>query len=128
MNVIPDPIQTSLAPGAVASAILAPEPQSRWKALRQIGWWKGSDYMMLIFLIGHGLAGLFCLIFGVGTVSGLLIGLLNCCLISAIWMIMLAYRCMDFIIQLRAVMEMLPYDAARIAVGFMQGGQPPQKP
>jgi hypothetical protein len=82
---------------------------------------------MLLFLIGHGLAGVFCSIFGIGSVNGLMIGLLNCCLILLIWLVMLAYRCMDFILQVRAAQEMLPFDAARVAVGFMQGGQPLQK-
>lgn len=125
---IPDPTQTTLAPGAQAQAIIEPEPTSRWKALRQIGWWKGSDYGMLLLLIGHGLAGVFCLLFGTGSVHGLMTGLLNCCLILLVWLVMLAYRCMDFVLQVRAAQEMLPFDAARVAVGFMQGGQPLQKP
>jgi len=82
---------------------------------------------MLFLLLGHGLAGVFCLLFGTGSVHGLLVGLLNCCLILLIWLVMLAYRCMDFILQVRASQEMLPFDAARVAVGFMQGGQPLQK-
>jgi hypothetical protein len=125
---IPDPTQTTLAPGNVAQAVLTPEPTSRWQALRQVGWWKGSDYMMLFFLGMHMLAGIFCTIFHVGSINGLIVGLLNCCLILLIWGVMLLYRCMDFVLQIRASQEMLPIDAARIAVGFMQGGQPLQKP
>jgi hypothetical protein len=82
---------------------------------------------MLLLLLGHGLAGLFCAIFGIGSINGLMVGLLNCCLLLLIWLVMLAYRCMDFVLQVRAIQEMMPYDAARIAVGFMQGGQPLQK-
>ena len=127
MNPQPDPTQTTLAPGAAVQAVITPEPTSRWKALRSIGWWKGSDYAMLLLLGLHAAAGIACLFFGRGTVHGLTVGLLNCCLIMLVWLVMLAYRCMDFVLQIRASQEMLPYDAARIAVGFMQGGQPLQK-
>jgi hypothetical protein len=82
---------------------------------------------MLLLLGLHVAAGIACLFFGRGTAHGLTVGLLNCCLIMLVWLVMLAYRCMDFVLQIRASQEMLPYDAARIAVGFMQGGQPLQK-
>jgi len=72
-QVIPDPVQTTLAPGATAQAIIAPEPTSRWQALRKIGWWKGSDYMMLFFLGLHMLAGIFCMLFSKPSFNGLLI-------------------------------------------------------
>jgi len=54
--------------------------------------------------------------------------MLDCCLILLVWCVMLLYRCMDFVLQIRASQEMLPHDAARIALGFMQGGQGIQKP
>jgi len=35
--------------------------------------------------------------------------------------LVLDYRCMDFVIQMWATIEMLPFDAARSALGFLQG-------
>lgn len=122
------PIPT-LAPGATAQAVIAPNaPADRWQALRQVGWWKSSDTIMLGSLTAHLIVGFFFIVFGRMTFQVGVIGLLQCCLVLLAWAVVLAYRCMDFVLQLRANIEMLPFDSARIAVGFMQGGQvPPPK-
>ena len=122
------PIPT-LAPGATAQAVISPNsPADRWQALKQVGWWKTSDTVMLWLLLGQLVTGFFFLVFGRMTVDILVIGLLNECLLLMAWTVVLAYRCMDFVIQLRANIEMLPFDSARIAVGFLQGGQPLNTP
>jgi len=128
-QVIPDPTQTSLAPGATAQAILAPEPTSRWKALRSIGYWKNFDFVMLTLILLVIIVATCWYIFTpepnpIKTVSFAL----SVVVLFQAWTLSVLYRCMDFVLQIRASQEMLPYDAARIAVGFMQGGQPLQKP
>ena len=118
-----------LSPGATAQAVIAPPtPADRWQALKQVGWWKTSDTVMLWLLVVQLIVGFFFLVFGRMTVNILIVGLLNECLILLAWCVMLAYRCMDFVLQLRANIEMLPFDSARIAVGFLQGGQPLNTP
>lgn len=119
----------NVAPSASASAVIAPSvPADRWQALRQVGWWKSSDTTMLAILLAHIVTGIFFIVFGRMTFQVGVVGLLQCCLLLLAWTVMLAYRCMDFVLQLRANIEMLPFDSARIAVGFLQGGQPLNTP
>lgn len=125
---IPDPTQTTLAPGASAQAVIAPEPTSRWKALRQIGYWKNFDFVVLIMLLLTFVVGACWYVFSSEPQFIHLLGFaIVACLLFQVWTISVLYRCMDFVLQVRASQEMLPYDAARVAVGFMQGGQPIQK-
>jgi hypothetical protein len=125
---IPDPTQTTLAPGATAQAVIAPEPTSRWKALRQIGYWKNFDFVVLVTLLLTFVVGACWYVFSAEPQFVHLLGFaLVACLQFQAWTISVLYRCMDFVLQVRASQEMLPYDAARVAVGFMQGGQPIQK-
>ena len=119
----------NVAPAASASAVIGPPaPADRWQALKQVGWWKTSDTVMLWLLLGQLIVGFFFMVFGRMTTNILLVGLLNECLILLAWAVILIYRCMDFVLQLRANVEMLPFDSARIAVGFLQGGQPLNTP
>ena len=119
----------NISPAISAQAVIAPaSPADRWQALRQVGWWKTSDTVMLWLILSQPIVGFFFMVFGRMTFNILLIGLLNECVISLAWAIVLVYRCMDFVLQLRANIEMLPYDSARIAVGFLQGGTPLNTP
>ena len=118
----------NIAPGAAAQAVIAPQPTDRWQALRQIGWWKPIDNVILAALAAHLVTGVFFTVFGRMTFAVGVIGLLQMCLLLASWCVILAYRCMDFVVQLRANIEMLPFDSARIAVGFLQGGTPLNTP
>lgn len=120
------PVQ--VAPAAQAQAVLAPEPTDRWTALKQIGWWKPIDTALIAVLLAHIVTGFFFAVFGKLTSTVAIIGLLQMLVILGAWCVMLAYRCMDFVLQLRANIEMLPFDSARIAVGFLQGGQPLNTP
>jgi hypothetical protein len=115
-------------PGASATAVIAPAPADRWQALRQVGWWKPVDTFVLGALGAHLITGFFFLVFGKMSFAVGVIGLLQMILLMTAWCVSLAYRCMDFVLQLRANIEMLPFDSARIAVGFLQGGQPLNTP
>ena len=119
----------NLSPSAVSQAVIAPpSPKDKWEALKQVGWWKTSDSVMLSILLAHIVTGAFFLVFGRMTFAVAVIGLLQCCMLLLVWCVMLAYRGMEFVLQLRAGIEMLPFDSARIAVGFLQGGQPLNTP
>lgn len=120
------PVQ--VAPAANAQAVLAPEPPDRWTALKQIGWWKPIDNIVIGVLLAHIVTGIFFAVFGRMTFNVAVIGLLQMILLIGVWAVFLVYRCMDFVVQLRANIEMLPFDSARIAVGFLQGGQPLNTP
>lgn len=111
----------NVQPAAQAQAILAPEPPDRWTALKQIGWWKPIDTIVLVLLAANLITGFFFLVFGRLTFNVAIIGLLNELILLAAWAVVVIYRCMDFVVQLRANIEMLPFDSARIAMGFIQG-------
>jgi len=128
---VPVPGTPTPTPTIPEAVITPPQPTSRWQALRQIGWWKGIDTVLLSLLLAHIITGFFFLVFGKLSFNVAVIGFLQAMLVCLVWTVILAYRCMDFVIQLRASIEMLPYDAGRIAVGFLQGGKPlttPVKP
>lgn len=46
------------------------------------------------------------------------LGMVACCLIM--WSVLLIYRCMSFVLQIRASVETMPTEAARIAVTFFR--------
>lgn len=117
----------SVAPAAQAQAVIAPEPTDRWTALKKIGWWKPFDSILVAALLAHLITGIFFIVFGKMTATVAIIGLLQMLVILGAWCVALVYRCMDFVLQMRATMELLPIDAARLAVGYMQGGQLPQR-
>lgn len=123
------PIPNVSTAQANAQAIIAPAaPADRWQALRQVGWWKPVDTLILAFLAAHLVTGFFFLVFGKISFDVAVIGFLQMAIFLLSWCVILAYRCMDFVLQLRANIEMLPFDSARIAVGFLQGGQPLNTP
>ncbi|MGV0949161.1 MAG: hypothetical protein ACOYB3_00715 [Azonexus sp.] len=129
MNIdAPIPAIPNVAPAASAQAVIAPQPADRWQALRQIGWWKPVDNIILAVLAAHLVTGFFFLVFGKLSFDVAVIGFLQMVIFLLAWCVILAYRCMDFVVQLRANIEMLPFDSARIAVGFLQGGQPLSTP
>lgn len=116
------PPAQSVNPAAAAQAMLTPEPGDRWTALKQIGWWKPIDSLILVALAANLITGFFFLVFGRLTANVAIIGLLNELIMLAAWAVIIGFRCMDFVVQLRANIEMLPFDSARIAVGFIKGG------
>lgn len=126
MNPIPATQPVNVQPAASAQAIIAPEPTDRWTALRQVGFWKGSDFVILGYVILHLFVLASWSIFGKPTSFQVLGMVLFMSLALQVWAVILAFRCMDFVLQARARLEMMPFDAARMAVGYMRGGQPLQ--
>lgn len=120
----PLPVVPSAPAPPVPEVILAPQPENRWQALRQAGWWTNSDWMFLVVAIATGVTGTFWRIFAKPELLQILILMTLLMTIFTMWLVTLAYRCMDFVLQLRARVEMMPFDAARIAVGYLQGGKP----
>ncbi len=101
---------------------MTPEPPDRWTALKQIGWWKPVDYVFIFLTVMPWVTGIFWRIFAHPGASQLVALFLFSITVLLVWAVALVYRCMDFVVQLRANIEMLPFDAARIAVGFIKGG------
>ena len=130
MNTPIPPIQapTTLQPSAQAQAIITPEPANKYKAYRQIGLIKGIDFSMGGAILAHVLTALFALIFGKMTMLFGIILAIQTFGLLLIWLILLVLRVGVFVVELRANIELLPFDSARIAVGFLQGGQPLNTP
>ena len=124
----PTPYPTTLQPGAQAQAIIAPVPENKYTAYRQIGLIKGVDFFMIAALLAHLATGIFATVFGKLTLM-LALGLgVQTSLLLLFWLILLVARVGVFVVELRANIELLPFDAARIAVGFLQGGTPLNTP
>lgn len=122
MSNIDSPIP-AIPPLAEKGQQITPEPTDRWSALKQIGWWKPIDTTILAVILAHLVTAVFFVAFGRMTYVVATVGLLQILVLLCAWCVMLLYRCMDFVIQLRASVEMIPFDSARIALGYMQGGK-----
>lgn len=127
------PIPPTDQPQPVATAsntaiVPAQEPASKYAAYRQIGLIKGIDFVIAGLLFTHVITGMFAIIFEKMTVTFGATLILQVFAILLMWLVLLVMRVGVFIVELRANIELLPYDAARIALGFLQGGRPTTVP
>jgi hypothetical protein len=119
------PAQPALPPPPQQAAPTQPlEVQSRWEALREVGYWKNIDFIVLTLIVLTWIVGICWKIFGTPTATHLVALLLFNVLTVQMWGVSLIYRTMDFVLQTRANIQLLPFESARIAMGYMQGGQP----
>lgn len=94
---------------------------TRLQAQVHLGLFATHDWLMLFFVMASlGVIGL-CAIFGQLTWMKAIICLLSACFFALAWLIVLAYRCLVFILDAHASIELLPEAAARIAVGYFEG-------
>ena len=124
----PLPAQTTLQPGAQAQAIVSPTPSNKYDAYRQIGLIKNIDFMLLALVVSHGITAIFAGIFGKLTLLFGSVLAIQAVILLLLWIVLLVFRVGVFVVELRANIELLPFDSARIAVGFLQGGTPLNTP
>lgn len=119
---IPAMTPQSVAPAAAAQAVVAPEPTSRFQAYRQIGLIQPIDYFMLIVLSVLVANAVFAVVFGaMSLILGAVLAILGA-LAMMFWLLLVIFRVGVLVIELRARIELLPYDSAKIAVSYLQGG------
>lgn len=102
--------------------IIAPEkPMTRFQAQRKLGLFAPLDYTVLFLILAAWVTLGFWALFGAPTPLHLIaFGLVNIFLTQA-WIIVLAYRCLVFILDVQGDINLMPEAAARIVVGFWEG-------
>jgi hypothetical protein len=99
------------------------EALTKWEALKQQGWIKPIDYAIGGVVAVMWLLTILSYVFLVPSVYTLLLtGVFTTILIQA-WVVILVYRCMDFVLVTRADINLMPVAAARMAVAYFQSGQ-----
>lgn len=106
----------------VESAIPAPEPvMTQWQARRRMGWMSTVDFLFMFVLLVTGTGTLlWCLLGWPSAVQLLGIGVATI-IFLLLWVLLLLYRSMLFTLEVRADINMLPVEAARIAVAHITG-------
>lgn len=98
------------------------QPMDRYQALRQIGWIQPLDFLMIAAIVLSLLTLLFWKIFGTPSPWNVL-----CCVLVAfsllqIWSILLIFRCASFVVDLHAIIHLMPENAAKIVMSAYSGG------
>jgi hypothetical protein len=101
------------------------DSMNKWDALKQQGWIKPVDYlfMFVIILLWTGMIVYYLTSFP--SVYTLLSTGVCTVILLQIWLVMLVYRCMDFVLVTRADINLMPVSAARMAIAYFQAGQTP---
>ena len=84
---------------------------------------KAFDAVMLGLILSVWVTLGFWKIFGDPSPMNLIAGALVNISVTQFWLISLAYRCAFFVLQTRADVNLLPMEAARLALGYMTGGR-----
>lgn len=102
--------------------VLAPEKTlTRFQAQRKLGLFAPMDYTIVAFMIGSWITLGFWKLFGTPELLQLIaVALVNIVLMQC-WIVVLVYRCLVFVLDVQADINLLPEAAARIVVGFWEG-------
>jgi len=101
------------------------EALSKWEALKQQGWIKPIDYIfMAIIAVIWVMTAVYYAIGFPGVYTFLATAAVTSILFQS-WIVMLVYRCMDFVLVTRADINLMPVAAARMALAYFQAGQTP---
>lgn len=94
---------------------------SRFQAQRKLGLFAPHDYVMLTLILTVWITLGFWKLFGDPTSVNLIaLAILNIFLAQC-WLIVLAYRCLVFILDVQADINLMPEAAARIVLGYWEG-------
>lgn len=93
------------------------------QALKHLGWIQPIDYVMTFLVVMCWFTVIAWKIFGQPTPWNIL-----CCVITAFglvqfWLVLLIFRCSHFVLLIKAYLNDLPYEAARIVMSAYAGGQ-----
>ena len=96
-------------------------PLSRFQAQRKLGLFAGLDYTIAVLMIASWVTLGFWKLFGdPGALQLLAFAAINIVLMQ-VWIVVLCYRCLVFILDVQADINLMPESAARIVIGFQQG-------
>ena len=104
-----------------ADAVIAEPVMTEYQARCQAGWMQPIDWVFIWMIIGALVTVMFWRIFATPSAINLIACLLVILFIFQIWLVLLTLRCALFVLKLRAAMELLPQEAARIVMGLYSG-------
>ena len=102
--------------------ILAPEASlTRFQAQRKLGLFAPLDFTAVALIVFGWMVLGFWALFGQPEATHLIALMIVNIFLSQCWIAVLAYRCLVFILDLQADINLMPEAAARIVVGFWEG-------
>lgn len=102
--------------------VVAPEkPLTRFQAQRRLGLFAPLDYTVIAIILAAWITMGFWKLFGTPDTSSLILCILVNIFLTQCWLIVLVYRCLVFMLDVQADINLMPEAAARIVVGFWQG-------
>lgn len=104
----------------------APAPNmTRWQALRMAGWIQGIDFAVIGVLLAHAFFGIIYAVFLSPTVLYTLLLVAQMILVAQVWIVILVFRCMDFVLSCQADINLMPEAAARIVMAYYRSQPKP---
>lgn len=100
----------------------APEQVTRFQAQKNLGLFGPHDYVMLALIVFSWMVLGFWALFGQPTALHFIGAALVTLVLLMSWLIVLVYRVLVFVLDLHADVALMPEAAARIVVGYQQGG------
>ena len=105
-------------------AVYGPEaPLTRLQAQRKLGLFAAHDYVMLALIVLVWTTLGFWKLFGTPEAVHLIALAVVNIFLTQLWLIVLVYRCLVFILDVQADINLMPEAAARIVLGFWEGRQ-----
>lgn len=94
---------------------------TRFEAQRKLGLFAAHDYVMLTAIVLVWVTLGFWSLFGSPDALHLLAAAAVNLFLTQCWLVVLIYRCLVFILDLQADINLMPEAAARIVLGFWEG-------
>ena len=91
---------------------------SQTKALWEVGFWKPADFAVIAIELFAVMTMGFWWVFGTPFALGILCVLVSMLILLVAWGILLIYRCMYFVVQARADINLMPATAAKLALMY----------
>lgn len=97
------------------------KPLTRFSAQLKLGLFAPHDYVMLGIIVSTWITLGFWQLFGTPTALNLIALAVFILFLTQCWIIVLVYRCLVFILDVQADINLMPEAAARIVIGFKEG-------
>ena len=105
-----------------ATQVIGPETTlTRFQAQRKLGLFAALDYTIFAFILMVWVTLGFWKLFGDPTAVQLIALAVVNLFFMMVWVVVLGYRCLVFILDAQADINLLPDAAARIVVGYWEG-------
>ena len=99
-----------------------PTSMTRWQALRMAGWVRTIDFILL-FLAVLQVMGVTALAIFLTDLKPVILACTGLVCTLLFWLLLLGYRCMDFVLTLAADVNLMPDAAAKMVVQYYAGSQ-----